>query len=581
MTFILCSWMLSAFTAYGYSFQSTTIDITIAYTHDLHSHLYSEWTGSSCSGGMSVLSTKVQELRALRPVLLLDCGDAMTGAPVNDHNNGIPMIEVMNAIGYDAMALDNHEFDPGVSALKDMISIANFEILSANVDWPGDPKPLPYSIETIAGYDIGIIGLTPLFWYSPPEVVFDNLVTAANNAVAELQGLGIEFIILLGCVSSSLASSVSGLDLIVKGGSLETIGNTLVLPSIGADASHIGVLDLTLETADGTIDSYSFSSHSLGSSIRPDETIVSIIDEWNEPFAAEFDTSVGYFGEEHSISELGTLLAESIYQFSSADVGTYNFGGIRASIDSGFVTYRDIYKMEPFFNFVATIELKGDDVTAIIGSNYAVTGITSFDPSTWYTVASANFSITNFERIYSPDTRNRQDFTSVSVVEVFAEYVEDAFPITSPNILDVIDDCRSSVIAIPDSYLDGGTPSTLKALINDALLFARNSIVAGNETDAIAQLLIASERIETHIAVSCPVRWLKINIQNIISFLELSMTTTTITSPTDSTIPTTSSDGSIFDSPWTPVLVIELIILSVSVGYIVILRRLRGNLNRG
>jgi len=581
VTFIVCSCMLSTFTAYGSSFQSTTIDITIAYTHDLHSHLYSEWTGSSCSGGMTVLSTKVQELRALRPVLLLDCGDAMTGAPVNDHNNGIPMIEVMNAIGYDAMALDNHEFDPGVSALKDMISTANFEILSANVDWPGDPKPLPYSIETIAGYDIGIIGLTPSFWYSPPEVVFDNLVTAANNAVSELQGLGIEFIILLGCVSSSLASSVPGLDLIVKGGSLETIDNTLVLPSVGADASHIGVLDLTVETTDGTIDSYSFSSHSLGSSIRPDETIVSIIDEWNEPFAAEFDTSVGYFDEDHSINELGTLLAESIYQFTGADVGTYNFGGIRASIDRGFVTYRDIYKMEPFFNFVATLELKGNDVETIIGSNYVVTAIGSFDPSTWYTVASSNFSITDFERIYSPDTRNRQDFITISVVNVFAEHIANEFPITPPDLLDVIDDCRSSVIAIPDSYLDGGTPSTLKALINDALLFARNSLVTGNETEAIAHLLTAIERIETHIVVSCPVRWFKINIHNIISFLELSMTTTTISSPKDYTTPTTSGEGSIFESPWTPVLLIELIILSVSVGYVVILRRFRGNLNRG
>ncbi|MHA1909165.1 MAG: hypothetical protein ACW98Y_17855, partial [Candidatus Thorarchaeota archaeon] len=74
------------------AYQNPSIDITIAYTHDLHSHLYSEWTGTEISGGMPLLSTKIQELRALRPVLLLDCGDIISGAPVNDHNEGIPMI---------------------------------------------------------------------------------------------------------------------------------------------------------------------------------------------------------------------------------------------------------------------------------------------------------------------------------------------------------------------------------------------------------------------------------------------------------------------------------------------------------
>ena len=142
-----------------------TIDITIAYTHDMHSHLYSKWTGTKCSGGMPLIATKVQELRSLRPTLLFDCGDIISGGAVNDHNDGLPMIEVMNAIGYDAMALDNHEFDPGVNTLKGMIDAADFEILCANVDWPGTPKPLPYSIETVAGYDIGVIGLSTDFWY--------------------------------------------------------------------------------------------------------------------------------------------------------------------------------------------------------------------------------------------------------------------------------------------------------------------------------------------------------------------------------------------------------------------------------
>jgi len=352
------------------SLQNPTIDITIAYTHDLHSHLYSEWTGTECSGGMPILSTKIQELRALRPTLLFDCGDTVSGAPVNDINEGIPMIEVMNEIGYDAMSIDNHEYDPGVGALKNMITAADFEVLGANVDWSGSPKPLEYSIESIAGYDIGVIGLSPQFWYSPDDATITDQVTAANAAVVALQGLGIDFIILLGCLSSSLASSVSGINILMKAGSLGYIGDTLVVPSVGQYASQVGVLDLTIDTSDGTIDSYSFSAESLNSPLVPDETIVTLIDTWNAPLASNLDMAVGYFDTYHSSGDLGMLFADAIYEQAGADIGTYNIGGIRESIDEGFVTYRDIYQVEPFFNFVATIELQGSDVTSILGGNY-------------------------------------------------------------------------------------------------------------------------------------------------------------------------------------------------------------------
>ncbi len=544
------------------SFQDPTIDITIAYTHDMHGHLYSEWTGTECRGGMPLLSTKVQELRALRPTLLFDCGDIMSGGAVNDINNGLPMIEVMNEIGYDAMAIDNHEFDPGTGALKNMIDAADFEILSANVDWPGTPKPLPYSIETVAGYDIGVVGLSTSFWYAPDEVTFANQAAAANAAVDDLQAQGIDFVILLGCLSSSLASSVAGLDILVKGGALETINNTLVVPSAGSYANGLGVLDLTIDTTDGTIDTYSFSSQALDSPLVPDEAIVTLIDSWNAPLTSYLDGAIGYFNTFQSTGTLGIMLAEAILRQTGADVATYNGGGVRESIDSGFVTYRDLYHTEPFFNFVATVDLKGSDVTSVIGSNYYATDIGSFEPDTWYTVASSNFSITGFENSYTSDAINRQDYVSVSVVDTLANYLSSEYPITRPNLLTVIDDCTSSVTSLPSSYLFGGTASALRALINGELVAARTAIVANDDVLALDHLTTSIAYIETHVSVSCPERWLTVNLENIIDNLDLTTTSTstsTTTGPTitDSTSPTPTNPGPL--SPWTPVLVIELI----------------------
>ncbi len=568
---IVFSSTLSPIVINVHSAQGPTIDFTIAYTHDMHSHLYSKWTGTDISGGMPLLSTKVQELRALQPTLLFDCGDIISGGAVNDHNNGLPMVEVMNAIGYDAMAIDNHEFDPGTSALKGMIDAADFEVLSANVDWPGTPKPLPYSIETVAGYDIGVVGLSTSFWYAPDEVTFADQVTSVNAAVSTLQGLGIDFIILLGCLSTSIASSVSGIDVLVKaGGSVQTIGNTLVVPSVGSYVTGLGVLDLTIDTSDGTIDAYSFSSTSLNSPLEPDETIVTIIDSWNAPLASTFDEAIGYFDSSQSTGSLGIMLAEAILQETGADAATYNGGGVRESIDRGFITYRDLYHTEPFFNFVATVELKGSDVTSVIAGNYHATSIGSFEPNTWYTVASSNFSITGFERSYTSDAINRQDYPSVSVVDTLASYLSSEYPIMRSDLLTVIDDSTSTITSLPDSYLSGGTASGLRALINEELLNAKSALSAEDDALALDNLTTSIAYIETHVNVSCPQRWLTTNLENIIE--NLGLTTTTSTTPTTTpsttgptTIETTSPSPTETEplSPWAPVLVIEIIAVVV------------------
>jgi len=548
--------------------QDPTIDITIAYTHDLHSHLYSEWTGTQCSGGMPLLSTKIQELRALRPTLLFDCGDTVSGAPVNDINNGIPMIEVMNEIGYDAMAIDNHEYDPGIGALKDMITSADFEVLGANVDWTGTPKPYQYSIETIAGYEIGVIGLSPQFWYSPDDATITDQATAANAAVVTLQGLGIDFIVLLGCLSSSLASSVSGIDVLMKAGSLGYIGDTLVVPSVGIYSSQVGVLDLTINTIDGTIDSYNFSAHSLNSPLEPDETIVSIIDTWNIPLAPNLDLAVGYFDSYQNSGDLGVKLSNAVLQETGADVGTYNHGGIRETIDQGFVTYRDIYRIEPFFNTISTIEIQGSDVESIIGSNYYSTSISSFEPGTWYTVASTNFSVTYYENTYS--TSSRHDL-STTIVDTFADYVLSEYPVTSDDLLSVIDECKSSISSLPDSYLTGGVASTLRLQIDTQLTAARNALVGDDENLAYERLVNAIGLVETHVNVSCPRRWLATNINNIISSLEITTTTSTSSLTTITTSPPPEEEW--FILPWIPLLVIIVIIPPILIIYSKFLKR--------
>jgi len=521
--------------------QDETIYITIAYTHDIHGHLYPKWSSGSCSGGMARLSTKVQQLRDVRPVLLLDCGDILSGGATNDHNDGIPMVEVMNSIGYDAMALDNHEFDQGLTVLSGMIQAADFNVLSANTEWSGTPQAADYSIEEISGYQIGIIGLTPSFWYAPDGVVFSDLAESASIAVSELEAQGVNFIIILGCVSSGLANSVPGVDLIVKGGGPEMIGDTLSLPSVGSYGSSLGVLNLTINISQGTIETYSFSSHGLDSTLEPDPVVEAIIDGWDAPLSEYLDTPVGYFDAYLSSSNVGPLLAEALWQQTGADVGVYNGGGVREGIDSGFVTYRDLYHVEPFFNFVATVDAPGWIAEQIVSSNYHATSITTFESDTIYTIASSNFSITSFEWSYGLDLSNRQDTVGTSVVEAFAAHLSDTFPIEMPDLQDALIETKNVISSLPDESFAGGVPSDLRASMNNELTSAQTALGEDALTDASSYVLTVVDLVSDHVITSCPRRWLMITLNCIIYGLEdvTSPTTPSDTTPTTPTSVTT------------------------------------------
>ena len=543
--------------------QNETIDITVAYTHDIHGHLYPKWSSGSCSGGMARLSTKVQQLRTVRPVLLLDCGDILSGGATNDYNDGIPMVEAMNSIGYDAMALDNHEFDQGLTTLNGMIQAADFDVLSANTEWPGTPQAADYSIEEIAGYQIGIIGLTPSFWYAPDDVVFADLAESASNAVSELETQGVNFIIILGCVWSGLANSVPGVDLIVKGNGLEMIGDTLSLPSVGSYGFALGVLNLTINISQGTIEAYSFSSHGLDSTLEPDSVVEGIIDSWNAPLSEYLDTPVGYFDVYSSRSSVGPLLADALLQQTGADVGVYNAGGVREGIDGGFITYRDLYHVEPFFNFVATIDAPGWIAEQIVSSNYHATNITAFEPDTIYTIASSNFSITSFERSYGSDLSNRQDMVGASVAVAFAIYLSDAFPVEMPDLQDALSEAKDVISSLPDEALTGGVPSNFRASMNNELTLAQTALSEDDVTDAVSHVGAAVDLISDHVATSCPRRWLTITLNCIIYSLDES------TSPTT---PTTASTISVLE---------EIMIAMVATLAIVVLIGIIWKLRRG
>ena len=86
-------------------------------------------------GGAANLAAMIKAQRVADPdgVILLAAGDMFHGAPVSDLFRGRPVLEMMNALRFDAMTLGNHEFDWGRAALRAMTEEARFPFLSANI----------------------------------------------------------------------------------------------------------------------------------------------------------------------------------------------------------------------------------------------------------------------------------------------------------------------------------------------------------------------------------------------------------------------------------------------------------------
>ncbi|WP_104034708.1 bifunctional UDP-sugar hydrolase/5'-nucleotidase UshA [Vibrio jasicida] len=144
--------------------EDTTYKLTVLHTNDHHGRF---WQNKYGEYGMAARKTLIDELRAEiqaegGSVLLLSGGDINTGVPESDLQDAEPDFKGMSKIGYDAMALGNHEFDNPLEVLFKQQEWANFPMLSANIYDKETGKRLfqPYAMFNKQGIKIAVIGLT-------------------------------------------------------------------------------------------------------------------------------------------------------------------------------------------------------------------------------------------------------------------------------------------------------------------------------------------------------------------------------------------------------------------------------------
>lgn len=234
-----------------------------------------------------------EDREASETVLLLDGGNTLLGDRLAQETQGKAIVEAMNHLGYDAMALGDQDFRLGLDVLRQRMEEAGFPILSANVVIAGTEQlfTTPYVIKKIGDHKAAIIGLTnqeaaqaaggTIAVLSPLEALehFMDEVSKEADIIIVLSHLGME-------VDLQLASEVKGIDLIVGGQSRDILNPPLwneasgtVIAQAGYQGRWIGIVSLDIDSQ-GTVASYKGEVVVLGEDFADDPEMIALLGQY-------------------------------------------------------------------------------------------------------------------------------------------------------------------------------------------------------------------------------------------------------------------------------------------------------------
>lgn len=407
------------------------VEFTIFYTNDEHGWLEATENTDGAAGLAGIWKTE-KNYDGSENFLILSGGDNWTGPAVSTWFMGEPMVEIMNALEYDASAIGNHDFDFTIDVLEERLEQMNFPFLAANIiekssgEIPSFVKP--YIIKEIDGIKVGIIGLASL---STPFTTFpknvedydflpyaDVIDTHAPQAVND----GADFLIIIGHICED---EMRDLVSVAKDHHIRIIGgghchqlfakeeNGVILMQAGANMERYIKVTFAYNPQNDSLQDFSYSIHKNNEGII-DDGVLAITNKWLEQSNAILSEVIGYANETvHQRSvEMGNMVTDSWLQtFPEADVALTNSGGIRQDIPSGEITLETIVGLLPFENSIIQLEVTGSELLesaphyihggfTTIDGNYLTDGTPIYSDSTYtlltidylYSLSNNNFS---------------------------------------------------------------------------------------------------------------------------------------------------------------------------------------------
>lgn len=407
------------------------LEFTVLHTNDNHGKF---WRNRHGELGMAARKTLIDRIRHEvesegGKVLLLSAGDINTGVPESDIQEAKPDFIGMNLIGYDAMALGNHEFDNPLDVLLEQERWANFPFLAANIFYKSDNQPVfkPYFVKDLKGVRVGILGLTTedtealAMKDNVKNIYFTDAVPTAKKWVPKLiQEEKADIVIALTHIGHylnanygsnapgdvTLAKDVDGVDIIVGGHSQNKmekpdIKNSTYILQAWEWGKYVGKADFVYYYVDdfdgkgnrqGVLKMVNYrlipvnlkrpqlvNGKEVMVTIEPeipeDTAVLAALKPYQDKAQKLLLKPVGSLDKAMSgdrglvrskPAAMGILLANAQREKARANLGVINGGGIRTGFAAGTLTEKSVLSVQPFGNMVCYVDLKGSELKRFV-----------------------------------------------------------------------------------------------------------------------------------------------------------------------------------------------------------------------
>ncbi len=372
----LFNWLLIAGMAAAAACTPRETTLVLLSTNDMHARIQQ----------FPRLAAAVAACRdTVQRVVLVDAGDRWTGNAYVDKapTPGMPVIALMNRLGYDVATLGNHEFDFGQAFLGRLIDSMAFEVVCANLrsDTCTFPQLPPYVVVERQGLRIGFVGVVTN--YEGPGhpagnaanfegLEFPDPQQMARRYAEELRPK-VDVLVLVSHMGddrdAELLASETRYDVVIGGHTHELrdtlVGGTLLTQS-GKNLANVGVTTIRLRGK--RVEHVDYRVVSL-ETCDPDPDFQAEVDRYYAD--PELNRPVGAFSATADAWGVANWMAGAVADEADAEVGFYHVGGVRLdSIPAGGMSTARIYDLEPFGTEIAVMRMTPADMRRMILAKY-------------------------------------------------------------------------------------------------------------------------------------------------------------------------------------------------------------------
>jgi len=377
--------------------------VAVFATSDIHGNYipYTSADGNFQIGSVARVQTIMNEVRAelgKENVIYVDGGDSPYNTTLANITLGDVSVAALNALGLDATVLGNHDFDYSFENLLRLAESADYAMLSATTKYKDGHQPEgaqslyptqfgDYIIREAAGLKIGIFGTTDdesaatTLYSNTVDITWDEDLVKSGEVVAKLRDEEkCDLIIVLSHLHSKnddLVLQEKDIDISIGGGN-DIAGRPTILGEnqylVNPGKHGEAVTQINVNVYGGKTTGFVYNQLFLTNAYEEDADVKALVDEYNAKVDAALEQTIGYLAVDLpwstelvrcQNSPIANLAADALLDFFKADgaqICLVNGGGMRAKLDAGEVSIREVTSVLPFDNNMMLVEASGQTI---------------------------------------------------------------------------------------------------------------------------------------------------------------------------------------------------------------------------